>query len=621
MPVTHEDCAPYLSAILCVVQVNAAPTIAQVRSAILAEARRIPAAGPILSRRIANVPNPTFAQGQTMVGWLRYTEIRRPAWYVGNDLEEERQQAAFALIKGDVLAITFTDPAFRNSVAGAIRKATDGAFAKLRLMPQKQVGDAFVGSGVRTIWLSGAHHRTTTKADSKVLSGLELESALDPLEDQTYYFSSVRSQVPIPTDMDADARPVVGANPRNARVWLGPTTDWGDFAARTEALINAAAHTIAVPRTTPSSLSLLAQPLGTLPNAREPYDMAVFFPEAAPIGDEDADDAGWLHDFRDAARFELHSIEGTSAVEATIFWGDDEYGRLRYEFSAAADTIETSVQVVAWDSEKPHADDILRYCRNPDLLTIYYDTGHTFARGVFYETRFRDAPFKAWKWVRLNNIRVDAEKPLAGRKLLVPNIGGENDTSLFGFVARHWPNIENHGQPGGWLACDDGSMESADFIHFDNNGDGPNLTLIHVKGSGSSSANRGVSVTDYEVVVSQAVKNLRYLDRGNIGEKLTSTKNNQIGTAVWHNGVRQQNRDALIELLNQAGSSMKKTVVVLQPSVRRVDHEATRALAQQGATIDRVRRLQQLDALLLSARTECYGLGADFYVVGQDDRP
>ncbi len=88
------------------------------------------------------------------------------------------------------------------------------------------------------------------------------------------------------------------------------------------------------------------------------------------------------------------------------------------------------------------------------------------ARNV-YETRFRDAPFEVWRWARLNNIRLGAEKPLDGQKLLIPNIGDDNDTSLFGFVARHWPNIDNEGQPSGWLVCDDGSMDSADFIHFD----------------------------------------------------------------------------------------------------------------------------------------------------------
>jgi len=413
-------------------------------------------------------------------------------------------------------------------------------------------------------------------------------------------------------------QPVVGANPRNARVWIGPSTNWADFATRTEALIDALASVIAVPRTTPSSLAVLAQPLDTLPGARNPYDMAVFFPEAAPTGNEDDEDIGWLHEFSDAARFELSGEADSPAFEAAVFWGNEEYGRLRYAF-AAADPIEISVEVLSWDDSKTHAAEILRYCRNSDLVTVYYDTGHTFARGMFYETRFRDAPFENWRWARLNNIDVDAEKPLDGKKLRIPGIGANDDTSLFGFVARHWPNFENHGQPSGWLACDDGSMESADFIHFDDRAGQPSLTLIHVKGSGSSAADRNLSVTDYEVVVGQAVKNLRYLDRENIGDKLEGNKGNLIGTAVWHDGVRQPNRDAFIERLKQAGSNMKRTVVVLQPRVRKRDYDATRLLPRGTGASDRARRLQQLDALLLSARAECFGLGADFFVLAHND--
>lgn len=456
----------------------------------------------------------------------------------------------------------------------------------------------------------------TTKADSKVLSGIELESALDPLEDQSYYFSSVRSKVALP-DAEGEVSPIVGANPKNARVWLGPTDDWADFAAQSEALIDAATLVIATPPTAASSLSLLTQPLDMLPDARAPYDMAVFFPEAAPTGGENDDDP-WLHEFSDAARFELEAIPGSSSFFATVFWGDVRYGKLRYEF-AATELVELSVKIVNWNRDEEHAEKILGYCRNTELLTVYYDTGHTFARSMFYETKFRDALFEGWKWADMNDIHVDREKPLDDRRLLIDDIGTPNDRSLFGFVARHWPNYADQGAPAGWLVCDDGSMELADFIHFDDSGERPALTLIHVKGSGSDANNRGLSVTDYEVVVGQAVKNLRYLDRGHIGEKLEANKNKAIGTAVWHNGERQPNRDAVIVALNAAGSNMSKTVVVLQPRVRKPDHGAIRQLITDGVVNDRVRRLRQLDTLLLAARAECYGLGADFVVIGDEN--
>ena len=100
-----------------------------------------------------------------------------------------------------------------------------------------------------------------------------------------------------------------------------------------------------------------------------------------------------------------------------------------------------------------------------------------------------------------------------GKKFDVAGIGDARDKSLFGLVVRHWPNLEERGEQTGWLVCDDGAMESADFIHLDEASEVPELTLIHVKGSGSKVEERGISVSDYEVVVGQAVKNLRHLDR------------------------------------------------------------------------------------------------------------
>jgi hypothetical protein len=111
------------------------------------------------------------------------------------------------------------------------------------------------------------------------------------------------------------------------------------------------------------------------------------------------------------------------------------------------------------------------------------------------------------------------------------------------------PDLLGNRAATGWLICDDGSMESADFIHFADTVTPPRLSLIHVKGSGSATADRGISVSDYEVVVGQAVKNLRYLDRTNIAEKLGFEAGKKIASAAWRNGVRQTDRKAVLKAL------------------------------------------------------------------------
>lgn len=138
-----------------------------------------------------------------------------------------------------------------------------------------------------------------------------------------------------------------------------------------------------------------------------------------------------------------------------------------------------------------------------------------------------------------------------------------------------------------------------------------------MKGSGSNNANRGLSVSDYEVVVGQAIKNLRHIDRGLLRDKLEANAEGVLQNAVWYNGERQDNRSALLAMLDGLGSSLRTKVVVFQPRVRRSVLNSIRVKMANGNLADSdVRRMQQLDALLLAARSDCFSLGADFLVIG-----
>jgi hypothetical protein len=235
--ISHEHCAPFLSSTLLAIERNGT-TVVTVREAIVAGLRKSSDIGrdSSIHRKIQKIDRPTFKHGGVNVAWIHYLEVRPPAWYAGNDLREERHHVVFIAQKSGLISLTFSDPALRSSVVSEIRKRRAPPLDGLKLLTAKQINDAFVGDRVRTLWLSGAHRRSATKADSKILTGIELEAALNPLEDQSYYFSSVRSTLDSLAPADAKSDVVVGANPRNARIWLGPAKDWRTFIVRTEAL-------------------------------------------------------------------------------------------------------------------------------------------------------------------------------------------------------------------------------------------------------------------------------------------------------------------------------------------------------------------------------------------------
>jgi hypothetical protein len=294
LAISHDDCTPFVSTTLLSIE-KPPVTVARLRAEILNYLRN--ATGGSVTRTIHEVKAPTFSTGSLDVGWIHYSETRSPAWYAGGDLVETHHHSIFIVKKGELLTLAFSDPALRNTIVAVIRKRRVKLFKNLKLLTGKQINDGFVRAArVRTLWLSGAHRRTSTKADSKILTGLELEAALDPLEDQSYYFSSVRSTHDSLTFDAFRAGVIVGANPRNARVWIGPSKDWKTFISRIEGLIDAAAAAIKTPSTVTSPLPVLASPIDGIAGAKEPYDMAIIVPEAVSTGAGDDRDDSWFHE-------------------------------------------------------------------------------------------------------------------------------------------------------------------------------------------------------------------------------------------------------------------------------------------------------------------------------------
>jgi hypothetical protein len=136
--------------------------------------------------------------------------------------------------------------------------------------------------------------------------------------------------------------------------------------------------------------------------------------------------------------------------------------------------------------------------------------------------------------------------------------------------------------------------------------------LIHAKGANSNNPAREISVASYEVVTSQAIKGLRWLDQQNLHDGLVAGLKKKIGKGVWHN--RQlSTRGEFLKALDALKAGYRRRVVILQPQV------TERNLASSAASADRRERTryQQLMTLLNGARASCTSLGAEFHVVGQ----
>ncbi len=551
-----------------------------------------------------------FEDPNVYAAYFTYVEERPPGWARGSGLRDVVHHVVIACRgKGkakDYLAFFFSDNGVRDKAAEKIGKG-EGALGNLAAIPPGTMNAAYVRGQAITLWMSGTHRRVATKVDNKIISGLDLQFALDPLEDQSFFFTAARSRLAVAT-LDGP----VGSSPRRSRLWLGPSHDWADFAETVGVILD-----LLVESTTPlpNPLPILASPVfdpKSLAGVRDAYDLALIPPELLDPATADA------------ATLELRGRVSSVALEPFDVDGPNLSVRVNYPVGTPIGTLDLKFTILpdgraSWTvgaeantgaASDLFADVVAVLRERKGWLKVWYDSGHTLADESFFEGRFRDQPFSNYVFRAFEGIDVSREKP---NPLTRATIGAQD--SLFCWIKNQWTAPESGIPPGrGWLACDDGSMEKADFLHVDTIQGVPTLSLIHVKGSGSKEATRRLSVSDYEVVTSQAVKNLRWIDRTVLGDALAGRLVGRIGDKVWMDGAAAT-AEQFIRAIRALGANYNRNVVILQPSARRSVVERSRNLPKDRA--EHV-RLLQLDALLLGARASVVGLNANLYVVGED---
>jgi hypothetical protein len=216
-------------------------------------------------------------------------------------------------------------------------------------------------------------------------------------------------------------------------------------------------------------------------------------------------------------------------------------------------------------------------------LTVYYESesGHVIRDGEAFLYRVPEAPFRSWDFRDFSLFDVSLEKPLGASSEadIHAGCGLPGDRSLFGWVVASYRN--------GHLTCDDGAGEVADFVHVAPDG---TLSLIHVKAAFSAATSRGIAVVPYEVVVSQATKNLGYLDPTVLRARLATKEN--MKRASWQDGVRCPDRQHVLDAISSRSPRDPVVVVIVQPHVTKGSYDA--ATTSHGVNSYRLRLLELL---------------------------
>lgn len=549
-------------------------------------------------RRQLSVDPGTDGDGAT--AFLHYSDRRQVPWTKETVLDTHHHLVV-CVPYGSLVAIAATEGSRRQALLRELRR---GTFGPLRLVPPARLKAAFVKGDARTLWLKGTHRPSSFKADNKVLSGIDLRDALDPIGDQTYRYTALRSSSDVAAIGD-----VIGIAVDQSRVWTGPSTDWDDFINSVLAIL---AEIAAAQVTNVEPLPVVAAAVTELTDVDGPFDMAITPPELllAPPP-TDAQEVMRLQQLEKLAYGTSFKVSPASAttLEADVSQSGALLGRVRVEVDETSGEIGTNATEVSVEPGHRQAlADVLAHIRDPEVLTVHFDSGHVVADRQVFVVRHRDQPCEDWSWADFDGFDVGTEKP-------DPLTALGSQTSLFDWVHAKWPAGVGVGASRGWLACDDRPGETADFVHLDDSAGAAMLSLLHVKSAGSTSPGRGVSVVSYETVGSQAVKNLRHLEATLLTEGLQGIVPANLTNLVWEDGTQRTRKD-FENRLAQLGTDIQRQVVVIQPHMLRSRLTAARA----GTPIQPpdVPRLKQLDTLLLGFGAAVRSIGARFVVIGDN---
>lgn len=458
---------------------------------------------------------------------------------------------------------------------------------------------ALLSGEARGLWLRATHGRRRTKADSKTLSGQSLREALTPIEDSTFAMGSARAEVV--TDPQYSALTgVVGVTPRRAKVWLQASVSLFDYVASIRDLLRVLAACIDAGISDDAPFPWLAAEIHDLAVVSGAYELTWCSLEDLPVADVTPEIESAALTLERASVVVRGGI-GTADFEVDVGLDGRFGGTLGCRVVHRAGTTSLNFGFRGTPTDPIIARHLLDALQEDVLLTVHYESGHAITHNAIWSSNLQEADFPGWQWHDFSGYNVCREKPAS----LVPQvihdrIGASGEDSLFSWVLSEFGGA-------GYLTCDDGANEVADFVLLDGS---DVLTLIHVKAAGSPNPLRGISASKFEVVASQAVKNIRYLDQRTLVDALTRSP--VLRPAVWLYGSREADRTGLLSYLAHRSPRAPSRILVVQPHIT----QRSRSSALAASSSVAARRLRLAETLLNGARGAAVAAGSDLSVAG-----
>jgi hypothetical protein len=544
--------------------------------------------------------SPTQSRYERLYAIVR-KRLTTPGWATRDSgFVDTVNQLSLALGRGRLVAVR-TDMISTLSLL----KWTDRPGCPYRpLMPEILQG-TFAGDGTM-VWLQGVHRQRASLPNSKTLGGLRLQEAYDAVEDPTFALAAMRIKY-VPSEENAALQGQLTISADRSHLSAKAMQDLPMFISAADEALAMLEKAMAAEQPPSPTLPGYAIREHDLSRVFGAYDIRVFSPDEV-LDEADPDDLftqraellrETLRDVRPEAR----------STKLTVGIGREGAASTRVALSLrpARGGVELHADETQPEPSNELLNDVLDAIQNTDLIGVYYESGHTYCNRQITRIDYSVAPFARYEFRDFDGYNVKREKPAghSGQKLH-SGIGKAGDDSLFGWVQQNYRR--------GFLICDDGSGEVADFLHLSHEN---TLTIIHVKAAYSSSTSRGIAVTSFEQLVSQAEKSVRRLAPEALHADLL-TRQPVPRPACWTDGRRVSDRLQFLDQLGKRTPNDKTCVVLVQPHLTATAWRAARAAADAGNRTPDSFRLTLLDNLLHSARRTITSVCDDLAVIGCD---
>ena len=501
---------------------------------------------------------------------LAMIEERVVSWDKTGDFTDRLHHLVVGFIDGEFALVYASDPQLKLRLQDAL---IDAQLRDWYPVEQKVLNTAFLlGQKLRALWLGATHRSVDVRPDTKVLSGPNVREAIDPFGDATFMPSAARSSS-------------AGVSLKRSGIWTGGKGDWDNF-CQNAGVLTAAMHAAVASNNLIDAVDpFLASWCSSIAGVTGAYDICLADPESFDPG------AAMIHRLEEIEGVEmsltsppagatqppeaLFLVLGHLSAPATInalLTPRIEGERVRFNLSLPAGVVPAFAKFK----------EIIE--SNSELLRVYYTSGHTISGATLSESTVQDNDFTGFVdgnfdlTPPLAPFWVDKEKP-GGKNMAawVPKMSDATDLSLFSWVRRVGIGqlaLAPLAAGTCWLYCDDGSGEVADFLHVSTPANQvPRITAIHVKGANNRLADRQISVGAYEVVVGQAIKNLRQILAQGIKRKIDEAVGKPGPPRVWDASWPAPSTAAAQATLQTALAAINVQcdyeVVIVQPHVRR----------------------------------------------------